>query len=1132
MLDIAIPVFNEEASVEGCLHRLHHHLSTEFSQTFCITVADNASTDSTLAVAERVARELPGIRVVHLDEKGRGNALRTVWLGSPSPVLAYMDVDLSTDLAALVPLVSALLSGHSDLAIGTRLAYGAQVVRGPKREFISRSYNILLHSTLGAHFSDAQCGFKAIRADVAAALLPHTLDNAWFFDTELLVLAERCGLRVLEIPVDWVDDPQSSVDILPTAMADLRGMVRLGRDMVSGRIPVPELRAALGRGPLAGAPAGPPAWAPDRSPGGQGGPVSRPLFHQLVRFGAIGAASTLVYLLLFVAGRTFLDAQLANFAALLISAVANTAANRRFTFGIRGGTAARAHFEGMLVFGIGLALTSGSLAALHALGEPGRTVEVLSVVAANLAATIIRFLLFRHWVWSSDPANGRTTPKEPDVPSFLATPAHPTPGQLPSPTGSGPSNDGGPRRRRLARLAFGNQARWIRPSAAAMLVGTALLYLWNITISGYGNSFYAAAVQAGTKNWTALLFGSLDAGNAITVDKPPASLWIPALLGRVFGFSSATVLVPQALMGVAAVGLLYAAVKRTGGAAAGLIAGCALALTPVAALMFRFDNPDALLSLLLVLAAYATLRAIEKPGWTWLAVAGAVIGLAFLAKMLQGFVIVPALALAYFWAAPVGWGRRLAHLGAAAAGIVLVAGSYVALFQLTPAGQRPYMAGSRTNSFLELTFGYNGLARILGNDGGPGGGVRSGVDFGGAAPGGFGGAPAGGFGGAGGGGSAFGGSPGILRMFGNTFGGEVSWLLPAALILLAALLWTTRREHRSSLLRASAILWGGWLVLTAGIFSFMSGTIHPYYAVALAPAIAALVGLGSVQLWRRRSHWAARSTLALVVLASALWSAVLLSRDASFLPWLKYAAVALGILSAAGLAFRVDRFKRATAALAITSILAAGLGSTAWSLATVGVGHTGAIPTSGPASAASFGGGPGGLAGAAWRFRDGVDASGTRPGNGGRVQPSGGGAGAGDLAPQPGRTTGGAGAGGFLGDVANAQLTALSSSTTTKWSAIVSGSSEAASLELASNTAVIALGGFSGTDPYPTLAQFQDMVANGQVSYFISGGMGAGRMPFGGGSSAGTGAGSVAAWVAANFTAQTVGSTTVYKLAR
>ncbi|MFF2030622.1 glycosyltransferase family 39 protein [Arthrobacter sp. NPDC058192] len=628
-----------------------------------------------------------------------------------------------------------------------------------------------------------------------------------------------------------------------------------------------------------------------------------------------------------------------------------------------------------------------------------------------------------------------------------------------------------PSRSHKDSLLFGLQPRWVRPSAALLLVITAGLYLWNLQATGYANSFYAAAIQAGTKDWTALLFGSLDAGNAITVDKPPAALWIPALAGRIFGFSALSMLVPEALMGVAAVGLLYLTVKRVSGPAAGLIAGGALALTPVAALMFRFNNPDAMLTLCLVLAAYLTTRAIEKACWKWLAAAGAVIGLAFLTKMLQGFLIVPGLALAYLWAAPATLGRRLLHLLAAAAGIVAVGGSYLALFQLTPASARPYMAGSETNSFLELTFGYNGLGRITGSGGGPGGNGNVG----------------------------FGGTAGITRMFGTSFGGEVSWLLPAALILLAAGLWFTRRDSRASRTRAALLLWGGWLVVTAGILSFMGGTVHPYYAVALAPAVAALAGIGSVELWRGRAYWPARIVLAVTILATSVWSAVLLGRDPAWLPALRVVVVALGVLAAVAVILRVDslpalpaRFRKAaTAGVVILSVLAGGLGSTAWTLATAAQPHSGSIPTSGPTASAMGGG-----FGAAGR---------TAP-DGGNVSTGG----------APGGGMGGMGEG-----TSSSELTALLRSSGTKWSAIVSGATQAASLELATGTSVIALGGWNGGDPYPTLAQFQAMVDRGEIGYFIAGGgMGGGR----GGNS------EVAAWVAANYQAQTVGNTTVYKL--
>jgi putative flippase GtrA len=385
VLDVVVPVHNEEIDLEPCVRRLHAYLSASFPYRFRITVADNASTDSTLEVARRLALDLPEVTWAHLPEKGRGRALKQVWTHSDAAVLAYMDVDLSTDLGALLPLVAPLISGHSDLAIGSRLARGSRVVRGAKREFISRGYNLLLRGALAARFSDAQCGFKAIRSDVAARLLPMVEDTGWFFDTEMLVLAERAGLRIHEVPVDWVDDPDSRVDIVPTAVDDLKGIVRLMRAFGSGRLPLAALRDQLGRNPLpvAGVPAG--------------------LTGQLLRFAAIGVASTLAYLALYALFRLGLGPQWANFLALLLTAIANTAANRRLTFKVRGSDNAWRHqAQGLIVFGIGLALTSGSLAALDALhSAPAKPVELAVLVLANLLATAVRFLLLRIWVFRS-----------------------------------------------------------------------------------------------------------------------------------------------------------------------------------------------------------------------------------------------------------------------------------------------------------------------------------------------------------------------------------------------------------------------------------------------------------------------------------------------------------------------------------------------------------------------------------------------------------------------------------------------------------------------------------------------------------------------------------------------------------
>ncbi|MDP9168030.1 MAG: bifunctional glycosyltransferase family 2/GtrA family protein [Actinomycetota bacterium] len=378
VLDIVVPVFDEERELAASVRRLHRFLATEVPYAARITVADNASTDRTLEVARRLADELPDVAVIHLDAKGRGGALRTAWTSSTAAVVAYMDVDLSTDLTALMPLVAPLVSGHSDIAIGSRLSASSRVVRGPKREFVSRSYNLILRGALGARFSDAQCGFKAIRADVARQLLPLIADTGWFFDTELLVIAERAGLRIHEVPVDWIDDPDSRVDVLATAVEDLKGCWRVGRALATGALPLRELQTALGRDPLV--------------PG-----VPKGMVGQLLRFGMVGVASTLAYALLYLVLHPAVGAQAANLIALLITAVANTAANRAFTFGVRGRLGAGRHqFHGLLVFMFGLTITSGSLFVLHRFDPTiGKVAELSVLVVANLVATLVRFVALR-----------------------------------------------------------------------------------------------------------------------------------------------------------------------------------------------------------------------------------------------------------------------------------------------------------------------------------------------------------------------------------------------------------------------------------------------------------------------------------------------------------------------------------------------------------------------------------------------------------------------------------------------------------------------------------------------------------------------------------------------------------------
>ncbi|WTI14963.1 bifunctional glycosyltransferase family 2/GtrA family protein [Streptomyces sp. NBC_00820] len=385
VLDVVIPVLNEEKDLEPCVRGLHAHLTRTFPYPFRITIADNASTDTTPLVADRLAAEIPEVTAFRLERKGRGRALRAVWSASEAPVLAYMDVDLSTDLNALLPLVAPLISGHSDLAIGSRLSRASRVVRGPKREFISRAYNLILRGSLQARFSDAQCGFKAIRREVAQVLLPLVEDTGWFFDTEMLVLAERAGLRIHEVPVDWVDDPQSTVRIVRTATDDLKGVWRVGRALAGGSLPLDRLTRPFGDDPR------------DR----EIQDVPRGLARQLVGFCVVGGLSTLFYLLLYSGFRQFAGSQTANALALLVAAVVNTAANRRLTFGVRGpGGAVRHQAQGLVVFAVGLALTSGSLAALNtATRAPAHSTELAVLVAANLAATVLRFLLFRAWVF-------------------------------------------------------------------------------------------------------------------------------------------------------------------------------------------------------------------------------------------------------------------------------------------------------------------------------------------------------------------------------------------------------------------------------------------------------------------------------------------------------------------------------------------------------------------------------------------------------------------------------------------------------------------------------------------------------------------------------------------------------------
>jgi 4-amino-4-deoxy-L-arabinose transferase-like glycosyltransferase len=660
------------------------------------------------------------------------------------------------------------------------------------------------------------------------------------------------------------------------------------------------------------------------------------------------------------------------------------------------------------------------------------------------------------------------------------------------------------RTRSLPATPAGDPAR-VRPSLLGLLAATAVLYLWGLGASGWANDFYSAAAQAGSVSWKAFFFGSSDASNFITVDKPPAALWVMGLSARLFGVNAWSLLVPQALMGVATVGLLYGCVRRWFGPAAGLLAGAVMALTPVATLMFRFNNPDALLTLLLVAGAYATVRALEGGSTRWLVLAGAFVGFGFLAKQLQALLVVPAFALVYLAAAPGSLGRRLGQLVAAGAAMVAAAGWWVAIVTLTPASMRPYIGGSQTNSILELTFGYNGFGRLTGNETGSVGG----------GPGGAGGGPNWG-------------PTGWTRMLGAEVGGQIAWLLPAALVLLAAGLWLTRRAARTNRARAGFVLWGGWLVVTAAVFSFMQGIFHPYYAVALAPPIAALVGMGATGLWEVRRNPLMRWWLAGTLAVTAIWSYVLLRRIPDWHPGLAPLVLLAGLVVAGlvgGLPWQEwlragwAGSRRVAGAVAVAGLLVVLAGPAAYSLDTAATAHGGAVPSAGPAvRGAGPGGGPRGFRGAPPGFGQGQgQGQGGFPGFG-QGQGRGG----------PGFGGRQGGLGGLLdGGTPSAELVALLRRDADRytWVAAAVGSNSAAGVQLATGDPVMAIGGFNGSDPAPTLAQFQQLVAHGRIHYFLAGGrMGGGSM---GGSDA---ARQIAAWVESSFPAASVGGTSVYDL--
>jgi 4-amino-4-deoxy-L-arabinose transferase-like glycosyltransferase len=581
-----------------------------------------------------------------------------------------------------------------------------------------------------------------------------------------------------------------------------------------------------------------------------------------------------------------------------------------------------------------------------------------------------------------------------------------------------------------------------------LLLATAGLYLWNLTVNGMANQFYAAAAQAGSRDWKALLFGSLDSNDFITVDKPPLSQWVMGLSGQLFGFSSASMLVPQALMAVATVALTYGAVRRISGPGAGLLAGAVLALTPVAALMFRFNDPDAAMVLLMTAAAYCTVRALPRGSAGWLAAAGVALGLAFLAKMLEGVLVAPALAAAYLLAAPVRVRLRMLHLLGAAVASSVAAGWFVVLTLVWPASSRPYLAGSTDNEFMNLVFGYNGVARLLGRG-------HSGVQL-----------P-----------SSFGGrSQGWSRLLTGEFGFEIGWLVPAALVATALTVVARATAPHTDPVRAGAVLFGGWFLVGAVTLSFMHGTTHPYYSLSIAPAVAAVFAIGLQQSWARRDAVWCRIALAAILLTAGLWGWWLLRGSAMSWPALRWPILAATVAGSLVLPWAWAVRRRVVGAGALAVAVAGALTAPAtYAVATVGTAHQGIVPSVGPSRTGHF----------------------------------------------------------VAKTIGNPELDALLEATDTPWSAAIDRSSSAAGLELSTGTAVMAIGGFSGTDPVPTLAQFQDYVARHQIGYYLAPRASSRGAPTEDADERHAGApghADILRWVREHFPSATVGGVTAYDL--
>ena len=866
LIDIVVPVLNEEKILQKSITMLDEYMAKHLPYRYQITIADNSSQDKTLEVAKNLAEKYQSVQVVSLAERGRGRALKQVWQNSPADILTYMDVDLSTSLDDFLPMIQPLVAGEAGVAIGSRLTKDSKTMRGLKREFISRCYNNIIKWTSHTKFSDAQCGFKAIRRDVAAKFLPKIKDNEWFFDTELLIKTERAGVPIHEQPVIWIEDTDSRVKIVKTAVDDLKGLYRVNKEL-------------------------------DK----------------------------------------------------------------------------RSWFE-----------------------------------------------------------------------------------------------------------------RWTLPVLLAL---TGALYLFGALHNGMANSYYAAAVQAASQDWTAWLFGSLDAANYVSVDKPPLATMLMRLSARLFGFSSFSMLLPSVLAGVGSVWLVYGAVKRQFGFTSAVIAGATLMLTPVAALMFGFNNPDAILTLMLTASGYAFLRSLEgKRPLLWLGLAGLFTGLAFNTKMLQGLMVLPAMALVYLVFTKPPMVTRFLHL--MFAGVITTMSTlwWSMLVWLTPAGSRPWVGSTNDNNIWSLIFGYNGFGRLLGGHGGgggPGGGTPPGdgiggtttlqtagsttqtmVDGAGMMPG----------GGHGPGGTGFGGQTGIFRIFNNDFGPNIAWLLVLALAGGGLLLWILRKTPRTNRGRAAVIFWILWLLIHIVIFSMTSGVIHPYYVVVMAPAVAALVGISLPFLWGAYTRRKPYAWLLPVLVGVTAVTTVIILGYAGTMTWLMWTVGLLGFAGMIGLLVNLYAPRRWLQNSAIiTAIAAYTLAPTVYTLATVNVAHTGSIPTAGPSSTAM------------------------RGSNNESSQ-------------------------------ADSQLVQylVEHQHGAAWLVAVASANESAAIQLTSGQPVMAVGGFNGSDTPLTLDQFKQLVKDGKVKYYAisSHGRGGGR-PGGGNNE-------ITAWVKQTGTVVNYGGSdvTLYELSR